>query len=106
MIINISAGSEHSADTSLNEYIRRHADLRGTKYMCLEGGCGACVVNVRAIGSSTQEFTDFSVNSVSSLIIFSFPYQVWYGENYLTHSPLMGLGMAFNSVTWYLVPDH
>ncbi|KOB78981.1 Antennal aldehyde oxidase, partial [Operophtera brumata] len=31
--------------------------------MCLEGGCGACVVNVRAIGASTHQYTDFSVNS-------------------------------------------
>lgn len=33
--------------------------------MCLEGGCGACVVNVRTLNSTTQEYVSFSVNSVS-----------------------------------------
>ncbi|XP_049878492.1 uncharacterized protein LOC126375553 [Pectinophora gossypiella] len=58
-----SAGGEFSANTTLNEFIRRHAELRGTKYMCLEGGCGACVVNVRAVNAGTNELDTFSVNS-------------------------------------------
>ncbi|XP_063373978.1 uncharacterized protein LOC134661729 [Cydia amplana] len=57
------AGPEVSVDTTLNEYIRRRADLRGTKYMCLEGGCGACVVNARAQRPGTGEIITFSVNS-------------------------------------------
>ncbi|CAG9582950.1 unnamed protein product [Danaus chrysippus] len=39
-------GNEVSSSTTLLEYLRRHLELRGTKYMCLEGGCGACIVNV------------------------------------------------------------
>ncbi|XP_063544205.1 uncharacterized protein LOC134752424 [Cydia strobilella] len=57
-----SAGAEVSVDTTLTEYIRRCADLRGTKYMCLEGGCGACIVNVRARTASGEPLT-FSVNT-------------------------------------------
>ncbi|XP_047998047.1 xanthine dehydrogenase-like [Leguminivora glycinivorella] len=50
-------------DVSLNEYIRNVADLRGTKAMCQEGGCGACVVSVRAAMPPTQEMKTFAVNS-------------------------------------------
>ncbi|KAJ8735651.1 hypothetical protein PYW07_007271 [Mythimna separata] len=58
-----SAGCEFPADLTLNEYIRRYAELRGTKYMCREGGCGACVVNVRAHAPASRELSSFSVNS-------------------------------------------
>ncbi|XP_048511551.1 indole-3-acetaldehyde oxidase-like isoform X3 [Athalia rosae] len=49
-------GVEHRVDnsipsgTSLNVYIRNYANLRGTKSMCLEGGCGACMVSARVNG--------------------------------------------------------
>ncbi|KAJ8735652.1 hypothetical protein PYW07_007272 [Mythimna separata] len=59
----LSAGAEFPADLTLNEYIRRYAELRGTKYMCREGGCGACVVNVRAHAPASWELSSFSVNS-------------------------------------------
>ncbi|KAI5643278.1 molybdopterin-binding domain of aldehyde dehydrogenase domain-containing protein [Phthorimaea operculella] len=41
-----SVGSEISSDLTLVDYIRNHAEFRGTKYMCREGGCGACIVSV------------------------------------------------------------
>ncbi|XP_043258855.1 indole-3-acetaldehyde oxidase-like [Colletes gigas] len=43
--------------TSLNVYIRNYAKLSGTKFMCNEGGCGACIVSVTVKGET------MSVNS-------------------------------------------
>ncbi|XP_072940941.1 xanthine dehydrogenase-like [Epargyreus clarus] len=68
--IEYSAGCELPSYTTLNEFIRRHAELRGTKYMCLEGGCGTCVVNVKATHPNTHERVSFSVNSCL-VVIFS-----------------------------------
>ncbi|XP_075982387.1 uncharacterized protein LOC142980699 [Anticarsia gemmatalis] len=58
-----SAGEEFGVDLTLNEFIRRYGEYRGTKYMCREGGCGACVVSVRAPQPNTKEIATFSVNS-------------------------------------------
>lgn len=61
----ILAGSEVSPTTSLNEYLRDYLHLHGTKAMCHEGGCGACVVSVSQPHPATKEKHTFSVNSVS-----------------------------------------
>ncbi|XP_039757385.1 xanthine dehydrogenase-like [Pararge aegeria] len=62
-------GKEHKVDgkfdpdVTLNEYIRNVAHLRGTKVMCREGGCGACVVTIQAALPPSNEVKTFAVNS-------------------------------------------
>ncbi|XP_050550274.1 uncharacterized protein LOC118267951 [Spodoptera frugiperda] len=53
-----SVGCEVSSDVTLLDYLRLHAGLRGTKYMCREGGCGACIVSVHQPAG-----TSYAVNS-------------------------------------------
>ncbi|XP_037293387.1 xanthine dehydrogenase 1 [Manduca sexta] len=43
--IECEVGSEISSQTKLIDYIRKTLNLSGTKYMCREAGCGACIVS-------------------------------------------------------------
>lgn len=59
-------GKYITATTTLNSYIRYVAELKGTKAMCLEGGCGSCVVTAEIINPITRRKCLLAVNSVSS----------------------------------------
>ncbi|XP_054284608.1 uncharacterized protein LOC129001378 [Macrosteles quadrilineatus] len=50
-------------DLSLSSYIRDHAGLKGTKVMCREGNCGACVVSLELVNSATDKRKTVAVNS-------------------------------------------
>ncbi|XP_045512188.1 xanthine dehydrogenase/oxidase-like [Pieris brassicae] len=63
-----SAGSEVDSDETLNDYLRKRLNLRGTKYMCKEGVCGACIVVATAPDHNGFKRT-LSVNSCLILIL-------------------------------------
>lgn len=55
--------------TSLNDYLRKNLHLTGTKSMCYEGGCGACIVAVRIKDPTSGNYRVHAVNSVSATVI-------------------------------------
>jgi xanthine dehydrogenase/oxidase len=62
-------GTEHkvsqqfSATTSLNDYLREVAGLKGTKVMCREAGCGCCSVAVSRVTPESDKLDTCSVQS-------------------------------------------
>ncbi|KPJ03064.1 Xanthine dehydrogenase [Papilio xuthus] len=57
-----SVGHEVDSDVTINDYLRDQLNLRGTKYMCQQGTCGSCIVNVTNNDIYGHRRT-FSVNS-------------------------------------------
>ncbi|XP_004537241.1 indole-3-acetaldehyde oxidase isoform X1 [Ceratitis capitata] len=56
------------ADITLNTFIREHAGLSGTKFMCQEGGCGVCVCVVTGRHPVTGNIHTWAVNSCLTLL--------------------------------------
>ncbi|CAG7707626.1 unnamed protein product [Allacma fusca] len=52
-----------TAGSRLVDFIRDHANLKGTKYMCREGGCGACTVTVKTRNPFTGQEIIRGINS-------------------------------------------
>ncbi|KAJ2951736.1 hypothetical protein O0L34_g13901 [Tuta absoluta] len=63
-----SVDSSIARETSLNAYLRYGLCLPGTKAMCHEGGCGSCIVTVRAKRQTSGKMEIFSVNSCLVLV--------------------------------------
>lgn len=58
-------GDNIGEGTTLNTYIRDVAKLKGTKFMCSEGGCGACLVSTTVEHPVTKLKETYSINSVT-----------------------------------------
>ena len=60
---DIGRPTDITANTTLARYLRQHQQLPGTKVMCYEGMCGACVVNVTSVNPATGQQESRAVNS-------------------------------------------
>ncbi|XP_055877626.1 uncharacterized protein LOC106059685 [Biomphalaria glabrata] len=58
-----SVSQKLSLTTSLNEYLREVAGLKGTKVMCREAGCGCCSVAVSHLLPDSDKLQTYSVQS-------------------------------------------
>jgi xanthine dehydrogenase iron-sulfur cluster and FAD-binding subunit A len=58
-------------DKTLNSFLRSVLHLTGTKRMCLEGGCGACIVAVERKSNVLKKATVQAVNSVIRTQLFA-----------------------------------
>ncbi|XP_072949588.1 xanthine dehydrogenase/oxidase-like [Epargyreus clarus] len=64
--VEYSVGCDVSSTTSLLKFLRNRLELRGTKYMCLEGGCGACIVSVRKCPGAPVQSVNSCLVSITS----------------------------------------
>ncbi|XP_074037336.1 xanthine dehydrogenase/oxidase isoform X2 [Leptinotarsa decemlineata] len=65
-----------SPTTTLNTYLREYLNLTGTKRLCLEGGCGTCVVSVSKRNPVTQSYEVVAVNSCLVSIFSCYGWEV------------------------------
>lgn len=77
--------------TSLNVYIRDYVKLRGTKAMCHEGGCGACIVAAKIKGKT------MAVNSCLIPILICDGYVCIYKKNCIVEKVISIYVMALRN---------
>ena len=80
--------SSSPSDLSLNDFIREKCNLRGTKVMCREGGCGCCLVGVR-------KFDNDNLLAVNSCLI---PVHACHGWKITTTEGIGSRMKGFNPV--------
>ena len=68
-MLSISVDAAQQSMT-LFAFLRLHARLPGTKVMCAEGGCGACVVTATYQLPGTKEEVTKAVNAVKNWALF------------------------------------
>ncbi|XP_041981242.1 xanthine dehydrogenase-like [Aricia agestis] len=61
-----SVGCEVDSTVTLLDYLRQNLELRGTKYMCREGGCGACIVSAAKCPGDTPQSVNACLVSITS----------------------------------------
>ncbi|KAH9639141.1 hypothetical protein HF086_018209 [Spodoptera exigua] len=61
-----TVGSEISSDVMLLDYLRNYLQLRGTKYSCREGGCGACMITAAKTPGAPYLAINSCLQSVAS----------------------------------------
>ncbi|KAF2904753.1 hypothetical protein ILUMI_01423 [Ignelater luminosus] len=92
--------SDVAPETTLLEYLRDYEHMKGTKYMCLEGGCGACVVSVTTKHPVTKRTITFAVNSC---LVSVYSCEGWHiqtvdgiGNNQIGYHPVQKVLAEFN----------
>ncbi|XP_046360648.2 indole-3-acetaldehyde oxidase-like isoform X2 [Haliotis rufescens] len=58
-----TVGNQYAAALSLNEFMRSQGVSYGTKVMCMEGGCGVCLVTTTLYDPITKAVQTYTVNS-------------------------------------------
>ncbi|XP_046559775.1 indole-3-acetaldehyde oxidase-like [Haliotis rubra] len=61
--ISFTVGNQYAAALSLNEFMRSQGVSYGTKAMCIEGGCGVCLVTTTLYDPITKAVQTYTVNS-------------------------------------------